>query len=72
MGQRNHVLDGGPDPPWGGAIVGGKGRPILKYRDALPWTLQNGWIDRDAVWVVDLGGPMEPCVRWAPDARTKG
>ena len=35
-GPRNHVLDWGPDPPWEGAILsGGKGRPIVKYRDTL-------------------------------------
>jgi len=27
MGPRNHVLDGGPDPPWEGAILG-KGGPL--------------------------------------------
>ena len=27
IGPRDHVLDGGPDPPWEGAILGGKGRP---------------------------------------------
>jgi len=115
---------------------GGKGRPILKYRDALPWTLpkttepiemlfelwaravnmtepprvaamlpyvkllwplirlhrsttyvdaaycyrpssvvcesvchtskpcKNGCTDRDAVWVGDLHGRKEPCIRW--------
>jgi len=32
----NHVLDGGPDPPWEGAILRGwKGHPIVKYRDTL-------------------------------------
>jgi len=25
MGPRNRVLDGGPDPPWEGAIVGERG-----------------------------------------------
>ena len=25
---------------------------------------ENGWTDRGAVWVVDLAGPMESCVRW--------
>jgi len=24
---------------------------------------KNGWTDRDAVWVMDSGGPKEPCVR---------
>jgi len=63
VGPRHHVLDEGPDPPWEGAIICGKGWPILKYRDALPWSLQNGWIDRDAVWVVDLGRLTEAQVQ---------
>ena len=25
---------------------------------------KNGWTDRDAVWVEDLGGPRESCIRW--------
>jgi len=25
---------------------------------------KNGCTDRDAVWVEDLGGPREPCIRW--------
>jgi len=28
VGQRNHVLDGGPDPPWEGAIFRGRGIPL--------------------------------------------
>jgi len=32
-GQRNHVFDGGPDPPWAGEILRGKGRPVMKYRN---------------------------------------
>ena len=35
MGPRNHVLDMGPDPPWEGVILRGKGRPIVKYNDTL-------------------------------------
>jgi len=27
------VLDEGPDPPWEGEILRGKGRPIVKYGD---------------------------------------
>ena len=34
VGQRNHVLDGGPDSPMGrGNFERSKGRPIVKYRD---------------------------------------
>jgi len=25
---------------------------------------KNGWTDRDAIWVVDSGGPKEACVTW--------
>jgi len=30
MDPRNRVLDRGPDPPWEGAILRGKGWPIVK------------------------------------------
>jgi len=33
VGPGNHVLDGGPDPPWEGPILRGKGHPIVKYSD---------------------------------------
>ena len=42
VGPGNHVLDGDPDPPWEGAILrGGKGRPIVKYRDTLRSSVQK-------------------------------
>jgi len=25
---RNHILDGGPDPSWAGAILRGRGSPL--------------------------------------------
>jgi len=25
---------------------------------------QNGWTGRNAVWVMDSGGPKEPCITW--------
>jgi len=67
MGPENHVLDGGPDPPWEGAILdGAEGRPIVKYRDTLWPSVQKqlnrlrcrlgcgiGW----AVGIVLDGGP---------------
>ena len=28
------------------------------------WAVQKQLSGRDAVWVVDLGGPKEPCIRW--------
>jgi len=41
MGPGNHVLDRGPDPPWGGI----KGRPIVKYRDTLQSSVLK-WLNR--------------------------
>ena len=41
VGPGNHVLDWGPDPPWEGAILGGKGRSIVKYRDTLWSSVQK-------------------------------
>jgi len=36
VGPRDHLLDGGSDPPWEGANFGEKnGRPIVKHRDIL-------------------------------------
>jgi len=28
IGPKNHVLDGVPDPPWEGAILGERGGPL--------------------------------------------
>jgi len=42
VGPRNHVLDGGPDPPMHkGQFWGGRGRPIVKYRDTLTWAVHK-------------------------------
>ena len=39
-GPSNHVLDGGPDPPWEGAILGWRmGHPIVKYMNC--WQRKN-------------------------------
>ena len=41
-GPGNHILDGGPDPPWEGAIFLGKnGRLTVKYRDTLRSSVQR-------------------------------
>ena len=43
LGPRDHVLDGGSDPPMGrGKFRGENGRPIVKYRDFLPCSVQVG------------------------------
>ena len=36
MSAGNHVLDEGSRSPMGRGNFEGKGRPIVKYRDALP------------------------------------
>jgi len=41
VGPRNHVLDTGPDPHGKGKFRGGKGRPIVKYRDTLQSYVQK-------------------------------
>jgi len=46
VGPMNRVLDGGSDPPMGrGNFEGGKGRPIVKYRDTLQSSAQK-WLNR--------------------------
>ena len=32
--------------------------------NTLPWAVQNGWTNRDPVWVVDSGGPKKACITW--------
>jgi len=41
VGPGNHVLDGGPDPAWEGAILRGEVRFIVKYRDTLRSSVQK-------------------------------
>jgi len=43
VGSGNHVLDGGPGLPMHTAILRGKGRPIVKYRDSAMNCAKNGW-----------------------------
>jgi len=59
VGPRNHVLDGGQHPAREGAIMRGKGRPIVKYRDALRSYVQKRLTYGDAVWVVGVDWPQE-------------
>ena len=33
VGSGNYILDGGPDPPCKGAILRGKGPPVVKQKD---------------------------------------
>ena len=65
MVPRNHVLDGGRDHSWEGAILRRKGRPVVKYVATLCRELcKNGRTDRDAVWDLNSSGPKEACIRW--------
>ena len=52
----------GPDPDVKGKFWGGKGQPIAKYRDSLPWVTQRQFKQWDAVLDVDSGGPKEAAV----------
>jgi len=33
---------------------------------------KHGCTDRDFIWVEDLGGPKEPCIRWGLDPPWEG
>ena len=67
VGPKNHVLDGGPDPPMGmGNFEEGKGRPIVKYRDTLRSSVQKRPNRSRCHLGCGLGWPKESCVRWGP------
>ena len=57
VGPGNHVLDGGPDPRWEGAMLREKGRPIVKYKDNLRSSVQKRLNRSRWVWVVGSDGP---------------
>jgi len=50
-------------PYWKGQFWGGKGRPIVKYRDTL---CENGWAYWDAMWVMGSDWPEQSSTRWGP------
>ena len=61
---RNHVLDGGPDPPpTGRSNFDGKWRPVVKYRDTLRSSVQKRLNRSISIWAVDLGGQKEAQVQ---------
>ena len=64
-GPREPCVRWGPGAPWEEAILRGKERPIINYRDTTGICAKTA--DRDAIWVVDLDGPKESCIRWGPD-----
>jgi len=53
---KNHVLDGGPDPPWEGTVLRGKGASHCKVGTTCGPLCENGWSDRDVVWVLGSDG----------------
>jgi len=42
VGPGNPVLDGSPDPPWEGPILGEKGRPIVSMGTLGSHLCKNG------------------------------
>jgi len=63
LGPRDHVLDGGSDPPMGrGKFWGENGRPTVKNIDFLPCSVQIGYIRPDDVGraCLDMSDKMTP------------
>jgi len=67
VGSKNHVLDGVPDPPWEEAISRGKRRPIVNYRDPLPWAVQKLLNRSRCRLALELGWPKETYIMWGPE-----
>jgi len=61
------LLNWGPDIPMGQAILRGKGRPILKYRDTLRSPVQKRLNRSKCCLGVGLGELKESCIRWGPE-----
>jgi len=74
MGPRNHVLDGSPDPPWAGAILREKERPIVKYRDIIRSSVQKRLNRSICCLGCGLGWAQEiMCyMEWGSDLHEKG
>jgi len=46
VSPKDHVLDGGSDPPMGrGKFLGENGHPVVKYRDTLRSSVER-WLHR--------------------------
>jgi len=70
VGPRNHILDGGPDPPWDGAVLRWKWAAAVKHSDSLPWVVKNSWTNHDALWDFDSGmGLRNHVLNGDPDPR---
>jgi len=73
VGPRNHVLDEGPDPTMQrGNFEGGRGGPLLSIGTLYGHVCKNSWTNRDAILVMDSGGPKEACIRWGQDPPCEG
>jgi len=71
MHSENHVINEGPDPPWEGAILSGKGQLIVKYRDTLRSSVQKR-TNRSRCRLGCGLGLAQRIVRWGPDPHRKG
>jgi len=64
-GPKEPNIRWGPDAPMGrGNFEGRWGGPMQTVGTLYGEMCKNGWTNRDAVWVEDVGGPKEPCIRW--------
>jgi len=71
IGPRNHVLGVDLVLHGKGQFLG-KGRPLWSIWTVCRELCKNGWTDRDAVWVMDSGGPKEMCIRWGSRSPCEG
>jgi len=49
-----------------------RGGPLWSIGTLCREQCKNGWTDRDAIWVMDLGGSKKACIRWGPDPPCQG
>jgi len=70
MNPKNHVLYGGPDPPWEGAILNGKRWQTVNYRDtmAICATMAEPTEMPFGLWTRCLGWAQGVIITWGPDS----
>ena len=61
---KNHVKDGGLDPPAKVQFGGGRGGPLLSIGTVCRELCKNGWTSRDAIWDANSSWSKEACIRW--------
>jgi len=77
LGPRNHVFDGGPGPRMEmGIFEGGKGRPVVKYKEYCPcmaamrpfvrvfWPLVAAVVESRCLWCECSDGLCQLCTLW--------